>query len=212
MLTIEQYERNERRKQAIYDSYSIEHQLAAGMISPAEAEAAKRRLMGKVTADVVSDGATYDALRDGERIVLAGDTDSDLQQLAQACGGYSEVHQLMRQPLGLEDLMNASEGYEGVSSLASSREQDAALRKVMHNRDIEAVQLGQISQEQFDMRASEREQDARRDRGESSASDDFDTAGYIERRRVEDEQRRQAEEEWRHAHGTVRTKPAETWR
>jgi hypothetical protein len=205
MLTIEQQERNVRRQQAILDSYHVEHQLARGMLTPDEAEHAKRKLVGIIAADTFSDGAVYEQLAEGERVVLAGDTDTDLENLARTVGAYSEVHQLLRRPLSRQDLVDAAQGYEGMSSLAAERAQDAALRKVQLRRDNEALRAGQISGPQWEENEEARVQAARRARGESISSGDLvDASAYVEMRQAEDRERRLLEQAHRHSHGQVR--------
>jgi hypothetical protein len=202
MLTTEQREREERRLRAIVDSYSIEDQLARGKLTEAEAEAAKRRLVGIVAADVFSDGAAYEQLAEGGRVTLAGPSE---EALAAAAGHYSEVHSLLKQPLSRDDLMNASQGYEGVSSLAAQRSQNSAIRKMEHQRDTEALQYGRMSQEQFDERAQEREREEGRARGENFSSPEIvDATDYIEASKQQDADRHWIEQGARHEHGRVR--------
>jgi hypothetical protein len=205
MLTEQQRERNERRQQAIIDSYHVEYQLARGLLTPDEAENAKRRLVGNIAADTFSDGAIYEQLADGGRVVLAGPTDVDLERLAAMAGGYSEVHTLLKQPLSREDLIDAAQGFEGVSSLATQRAQDAALRKAQRQRDNELLTAKQISEPEWEEREEARVQEQRRARGESISSGDLvDATAYIEARNEEDRERRLAEEAHRHGHGMVR--------
>jgi hypothetical protein len=205
MLTNEQRERNERRQQAIIDSYHVDDQLRRGLVTPAEAEAAKRKLVGIIATDTFSDGAIYERLAEGDSVVLAGPTDSDLENLAAQVGGYSEVHALLRQPLTRENLMDAAQGFEGMSSLAATRMQDAALRKVQHQRDNESVRAGQISVPEFEERDEQRLQEVRRARGESLSSGDLqDATQYIEMRKAEDAEREEAARRARHSHGDVR--------
>src|SRR5262245_7193369 len=109
-----------------------------------------RRAIDAARQAVVEDGELYGRMRDGEALSIVGDTDVALEQIAPACGGYSEAHALLKRPLTWEDLTDAGEGIEANHSpLAEERLRDAAYRKMCMDRDGDRVQSGELSTEDY---------------------------------------------------------------
>src|SRR5262249_24217054 len=145
----------------------------------------------------VEDGEVYGRMRDGGALSIVGDTDVALEQIALACGGYSEAHALLKRPLTWEDLTDAGEGIEANHSpLAEERLRDAAYRKMCMNRDEDRVQSGELSTEDYGAAYPETaqeyadEHDAQVRQQEANAEPEIDSAEwtrkFIERRDQQD--------------------------
>src|ERR1700730_16266592 len=87
----------ERVRKAIADSYDTVALVAQGKLTHAEAELAARQGLNAALAGM--DMETYSALHDGGAVALCSGNDLALEQLAAACGGRTELHALLLQPL-----------------------------------------------------------------------------------------------------------------
>jgi hypothetical protein len=185
----------ERVRKAIADSYDAAFLVAQGKLSAQEAELVSRQGLSTALAGMSME--TYSELHDGNAVALCSGNDLALEQLAAACGGRTELHALLLQPLSRDDLLAAASGYEraDVSDLAAQREREAAHAKMQHLRDEALVERGQLSQGEFD--------DAHGDNFRPS-NEIVDASEYIRVREEQDKEIAEVERRARHSHGEVR--------
>jgi len=166
-------------RQAIADSYDGVALVNHGALSAEKNRLADREAYSKIVAGASME--VHSAWHGGDAVSFATEQDFALEQLAQQNGGYSEFHMLCKTPVTRERALQVVNGYEraDMSDEAADRQRQAAWQERRRLRD---QVLGQ----------------------EAAPPEDFDTASYIERRNLEDEQREQAAREWRHSHGMVR--------